>query len=351
MDALCSRNGLLAVASEAAIHAGGLLVLDEAFVDVATDGSSLAPEVDRGHIRGAAFVSASFFWACRTAARICSCRPGVDRASRRMARPMGSIGPGKLRSVDWPLNDFAWGAGGTRFAPTGRAAGSIECWRIAVLRLSGGRHYSASRETGGGKTHYSTTWEIAASWVRPLHRAAELAAPFRPAEPRGRLGRASPLPSAAFFKNEYLPHNRATGYIGFRAILRCLGPFRFGGWTSNREFSGPFSKRFQDELLAVREDSGRNTDLSSDGPYVDTLKGSKHCEHEGNSIRWQQAESGEWAFAFDPRPTRYSVGSRGDKSGTSQGPVSISSLIAVADRTLCRAILERLKRGPPLRRG
>jgi cobalamin biosynthetic protein CobC len=46
---LCSRNGLLAVASELQSR-GGLLVLDEAFVDVAPDGSSLAPEVDRGHI-------------------------------------------------------------------------------------------------------------------------------------------------------------------------------------------------------------------------------------------------------------------------------------------------------------
>jgi cobalamin biosynthetic protein CobC len=46
---LCSRSGLLAVASELQSR-GGLLVLDEAFVDVAPDGSSLAPEVDRGHI-------------------------------------------------------------------------------------------------------------------------------------------------------------------------------------------------------------------------------------------------------------------------------------------------------------
>jgi cobalamin biosynthetic protein CobC len=46
---LCSRNGLLAVASELQSR-GGLLVLDEAFVDVAPDGTSLAPEVDRGNI-------------------------------------------------------------------------------------------------------------------------------------------------------------------------------------------------------------------------------------------------------------------------------------------------------------
>ncbi len=46
---LCSRRDLLAVA-DGLRSGGGLLIVDEAFMDVAPDGTSLAPEVDRGSI-------------------------------------------------------------------------------------------------------------------------------------------------------------------------------------------------------------------------------------------------------------------------------------------------------------
>jgi cobalamin biosynthetic protein CobC len=176
---LCSRNGLLAVASELQSR-GGLLVLDEAFVDVAPDGTSLAPEVDRGNI----VVLRSFgkFFG------LAGLRLGFALAAPELvARLAAWLGPwavsGPAIALGRSALDDVAGTGGTRFAPAGRAA-LDRMLASCGLGLSAGRRYSASRERGSRRTVPAPGKQRHLG--APVHRAANLAA-LRPAGPRGRL--------------------------------------------------------------------------------------------------------------------------------------------------------------------
>src|SRR3984893_3331273 len=170
---LCSRNGLLAVASELQSR-GGLLVLDEAFVDVAPDGSSLAPEVDRGHIVVLRSFG-KFFGLAGLRLGFALAAPELIARLAAWLGPWAVSGPaiaiGRLA-----LNDFAW-------AQAARASLQHDA-----------------------QPHYSTAWEIAASGCAASSSSrAGCASACRTART---LGRASPLPSQRF-RNKHLPHNRA----------------------------------------------------------------------------------------------------------------------------------------------
>ena len=217
-------RALLALAEQLRAR-GGMLVVDEAFMDVGPPGASLAGDVDSRQHRRAALVR-QILRPCRAAARLCARRAAARRAACGAARALGGFRAGARRrhARRWPIGldradaATAWrrASAAARRAPDRRRP--RHCRRHDIVpagaHARGARAVPPSRPRRHPGARVSRSCRLAA--LRPAGRGAD----WQRLEMRaGRLPRHGRLQLASVRRAETSPTPAAAPIGGVRSSV------------------------------------------------------------------------------------------------------------------------------------